>query len=127
MDSILTSIKKLLGITEEYEYFDADIIMHINSVFSILHQMGVGPDTPFYITDDTATWDQFIPDDSTISVVKTYVYQRVKYLFDPPTTSFNLEAIKNTISELDWRISVMVNSANYDKESSNSVEEEPDG
>lgn len=121
-ESILTSIKKLLGIPEEYEHYDMDLIIHINSVFSILNQLGVGPSKPFIISDDTSTWDEFIPDESFIACAKSYVYQRVKILFDPPTTSFNLDAVKNTINELEWRMSVMVNSAKY--EDSDEPEEE---
>ena len=71
MDSILTSIKKLLGITEEYENFDQDIIMHINSAFMILNQLGVGPKSGFSISDKSSTWDEFIPESSNLEAVKT--------------------------------------------------------
>ena len=108
MDSILTSIKKLLGITEEYEHFDQDIIMHINSVFMILTQMGVGPEEGFTISDSTTTWNEFTNDDKKIEAVKSYVYMKVKLLFDPPDRSSVIEAINRSISELEWRLNIAV-------------------
>ena len=108
MESILTSIKKLLGIAEEYTHFDADIIMHINSVFSILTQIGVGPSEGFSIKDSYAVWSDFLPDDTRLESVKSYVYLKVKLLFDPPDRSAVMEATNNMIRELEFRISVMV-------------------
>lgn len=106
MESILTSIKKLLGITEEYEHFDNDIIMHINSVFMILTQLGVGPSEGFSISDKTATWYDFIPSGTNLEGVKSYVYLKVRLLFDPPQASGVMDAIKNQIGELEWRLNV---------------------
>lgn len=106
MDSILTSIKKLLGITEEYEHFDQDIIMHINSVFMILTQMGVGPEEGFTISDSTATWSEFTNDDKKIEAVKSYVYLKVRLLFDPPASSSVMEAMNRSISEFEWRLNI---------------------
>ena len=106
MESILTSIKKLLGITEEYEHFDNDIIMHINSVFMILTQMGVGPSEGFIIEDDTSTWSDFVPDTIPIESVKSYVYLKVKLLFDPPASSSVTESMNRMISEFEWRLTV---------------------
>lgn len=108
MDSILTSIKKLLGITEEYENFDQDIIMHINSAFMILNQLGVGPKNGFSISDKSSTWDEFIPESSNLEAVKTYVHLKVKIMFDPPLSSTVIEAIKSQINELEWRLNVSV-------------------
>lgn len=108
MESILTSIKKLLGIEEEYIQFDDDIIMHINSVFLNLTQLGVGPVDGFFIEDDTATWDDFIGDDTQLQAVKTYMYLKVKLLFDPPLSSSVIESINRMISELEWRLNVAV-------------------
>ena len=108
MDSILTSIKKLLGITEEYENFDQDIIMHINSAFMILNQLGVGPKSGFSINDKSSTWDEFIPESSNLEAVKTYVHLKVKVMFDPPLSSTVIEAIKSQINELEWRLNVSV-------------------
>lgn len=108
MDSILTSIKKLLGIEEEYTQFDNDIIMHINTVFLNLTQLGVGPAEGFLIEDDSATWDDFIGDSNQLQAVKTYVYLKVKLLFDPPLSSSVTESINRIISELEWRLNVAV-------------------
>ena len=108
MDSILTSIKKLLGIDEEYIQFDNDIIMHINTVFLNLTQLGVGPEEGFLIEDDAATWDDFIGDSNQLQAVKTYVYLKVKLLFDPPLSSSVIESINRIISELEWRLNVAV-------------------
>lgn len=113
MDSILTSIKKMLGIAEEYEQFDADIIMHINSVFMILTQLGVGPSEGFSIEDDSAIWSDFIQDSTNIESVKSYVYLRVKLLFD--STSLGspvIEAMNRQISELEWRLNIEAESMN---------------
>lgn len=105
-DSVLTSIKKLLGIAEEYEHFDADLIMHINSVFSILTQLGVGPSKSFMIEDKSATWKDFISDESKYMLVKSYMHLKVKLLFDPPLSSAVLECYKTQISEYEWRLNV---------------------
>lgn len=111
MDSILTSIKKLLGIAEEYDHFDPDIIMHINSVFMILTQLGVGPSEGFIIYDDSAVWDDFLLNGSQpypLTTVKSYMYLKVKLLFDPPSSSAVIESINRQISELEWRLNVAV-------------------
>lgn len=112
MESILTSIKKMLGIAEEYTHFDMDLIMHINSVLTILTQIGVGPSKGFSIEDDGATWSDFLPDAYNLELVKSYVYMKVRLMFDPPQSSSVMEAMKNNISELEWRISVTVDPGN---------------
>lgn len=104
MESILTSIKKLLGIVEDYEHFDIDIILHINSAFSILTQLGVGPDEGFAIRDKSSTWDQFLPPGKKLELVKSYVGLRVRVLFDPPNSSPMMESMNRMISEFEWRI-----------------------
>lgn len=105
MESILTSIKKLLGIAEEYEHFDADLIIHINSVFLVLTQIGVGPSDGFMITDSNANWNDFVPDDvKKMQAVKIYVYLKVKLLFDPPSNSTLVESTKELIREYEWRL-----------------------
>lgn len=106
MESILTSIKKLLGIEEDYEQFDPDIIMHINTVFRLLKRMGVGPATGFRIEDSESVWSEFLDDDTEESLddVKTYIYLKVKMIFDPPTNSAHMEAIKENIKELEWTL-----------------------
>ena len=103
-ESILTSIKKLLGIPEDYEHYDADIIMHINSVFMILNQLGVGPSNGFSITDKTAVWGDFISDNDNLEAVKSYVYMKVRLLFDPPLSSAVMECMNRMIGELEWRL-----------------------
>ena len=108
MDSILTSIKKLLGIAEEYTQFDEDIIMHINTVFLNLTQLGVGPEEGFVIEDDVASWEDFINDNAQLQAVKTYVYLKVKLLFDPPLSSSVIESMNRMIAELEWRLNVAV-------------------
>lgn len=110
MESILTSIKKLLGITEEYDQFDPDIIMHINSVFMILTQLGVGPAEGFSIEDDTAVWTDFIQDVKKLESVKTYIYLKVKLAFDPPFSSAVIESMNRLINELEWRLNVAAES-----------------
>ena len=108
MESILTSIKKLLGITENYEHFDADLIMHINSVFLNLTQLGVGPAEGFMIEDDSAYWTDFIEDAVQLQAVKSYIYLKVRLLFDPPTSSAVIESMNRMIAEYEWRLNVAV-------------------
>ena len=106
--SILTSIKKLLGIAEEDKTFDQDIIIHINSVLSILCQLGVGPNTGFMIEDDSAIWSDFLGEYANLTLVQSYVYMKVRLMFDPPTIGTVADAINKNISELEWRINVAV-------------------
>lgn len=112
MESILTSIKKLLQISEDDTAFDTDIIMHINSVFMILRQLGVGPSNGFFIEDETAEWSDFIEDGLNLELVKSYVYLKVKLLFDPPTSSFVMESMNRQIAEFEWRLNVEVEHGN---------------
>lgn len=107
MESILTSIKKMLGIAEEYKQFDADIIMHINSVFTTLTQLGVGPSEGFYIENETVEWTDFIQDLTKLQAVKSYVYLKVKILFDPGSMgSSTLAAYERQIQEFEWRLNL---------------------
>ena len=106
MESILTSIKKLLGIAEEYEHFDVDLIMHINSVFLNLTQIGVGPKEGFVIEDASAYWEDFIENRTQLQAVKSYMYLKVKLLFDPPLSSAVIESTNNMIAEFEWRLRV---------------------
>lgn len=109
MDSILTSIKQMLGITKDYTHFDTDIIMHINSVFMTLTQLGVGPANGFYIEDETAEWTDFIPDPAKLQAVKTYMYLKVRLVFDSASLgSATLAAYERQIQELEWRLNVGV-------------------
>lgn len=106
MGSILTSIKKLLGIDEEYTHFDEDIILHINSAFMSIMQLGVGPEDGFTIQDATAVWEDFAGPRKDLEAIKTLVYFKTRLAFDPPQNSFLVEAIKNQIAEHEWRINV---------------------
>lgn len=107
MESILVSIKKLLGIEEEYKHFDTDLVIQINSVLSVLTQIGVGPREGFEITGDSETWHDFMGKDFRIDVAKSFVYLKVKLLFDPPTNSSLIESMNNLISEFEWRLLVV--------------------
>jgi|SRR6185503_9277913 hypothetical protein len=104
--SILTSTKKILGIAEDYTVFDLDIITHINTAFSTLTQLGVGPSEGFMIEDAEAVWPEFIVEDFQYNSVKSYVFLKVKQLFDPPQTSYLITATEKQIQELEWRLNV---------------------
>lgn len=108
MDSILTSIKKLLGITEDFEHFDIDVIMHINSAFSTLAQLGVGPVSGFTIFNKETKWEDFaaVSNISNIENVKRYVYLKTRLIFDPPANGVITDSIKEDIRELEWRLNV---------------------
>ena len=106
--SILTSIKKLLGIAEEDKTFDQDIIIHINSVLAILCLLGFGPFSGFLIVDDSAIWSDFLGESANLTLVLSYVYMKVRLMFDPPTIGTVADAINKNISELEWRINVAV-------------------
>lgn len=110
MESILTSIKKMLGIAEEYTHFDADLIMHINSVIMILSQIGIGPNEGFMIEDETATWSDYLSWESNYEAVKSYMYLKVKLLFDPPLSSAVIESTNKMISELEFRLNLLAES-----------------
>lgn len=112
-DSILTSTKKVLGIEEEYTAFDVDITMHINSVFSTLNQLGIGPPAGFAITDKGATWSSFFSTDPRLNSIKTYVYLKVRILFDPPGTSYLIQSLEKQAQELEWRLNVVREETEY--------------
>lgn len=109
MDSILISIKKLLGIQPEYKSFDHDIIIHINTVFMILNQMGVGPEEGFSIMDDTTTWGEYCVTKNE-NAVRTFIYLKVRLLFDPPTSTVLVDSINRLLTELEWRLHLECNS-----------------
>lgn len=103
--SILISTKKILGIDANYTVFDLDIITHINSSFSTLAQLGVGPTAGFMINDETDEWDDFIgAEEMQYNSVKSYVFLRVRQLFDPPSTSYLISAVERQIEQLEWRL-----------------------
>lgn len=113
MDSILQSTKKILGLDAAYDVFDIDVISHINSAFSFLNQLGIGPDEGFMIEDDTELWADFVESDplvedpSKLNLVKTYIYLKVSILFDPPTLGYLIDAKTNQIKEIEWRLQVL--------------------
>lgn len=107
-DSILNSVKLLLGIVPTYFDFDDQVILYINTVFSKLHQLGVGPDDGFEITDETTIWSDYLKNNKILNMVKTYMAMNVKMMFDPPQSSFAMQSLKEAIEEYGWRINVQV-------------------
>ena len=108
-DSILTSVKKVLGIPSDYEHFDRDILLHLNTVMSILNQLGVGPEEGFIVENDSTLWSDLFDGDidtNKMMYVKSYVCLRVRLLFDPPTSSGAIDAMERQMRELEWRITV---------------------
>lgn len=106
MKSILDSTKKILGIDEAYEAFNLDILTHINTAFSTLSQIGIGPKEGFEIIDETTEWDEYLNGDLNKNAIKTYIYLRVRLLFDPPQTGHHMAAVNEQIKELEWRLNV---------------------
>lgn len=104
-DSVLTTVKNMLGIEEDDKAFDTEICMHINSAFGVLRQLGVGPETGFSVFHDTSVWSDFT-EEPLIDLVKEYVFLKVKSVFDPPSSSTAVEAINTMTKELEWRINV---------------------
>src|SRR4051812_8297379 len=102
--SILTSTKKILGIAEDYKAFDTDIITHINTAFTTLYDLGIGPETGFMIEDESTEWNEFLGGDPRFNSDKTYVFLRVKNLFAPPQTGYLVTAQKEQIKEMEWRL-----------------------
>lgn len=109
-DSILVSIKKMLGLEYEYTPFDTDVLIHINSAFMTLCQMGIGPKEGFEVTDNSQTWDDFLTNKVMLGAVKTWVYLQVKMLFDPPTNSYVMDAYKTQADQILWRLNVQAES-----------------
>ena len=108
-DSILNNLKKMLGMDAEFKAFDQDLIIHINSVFMTLHQLGVGPKNVFRISGSTETWSSFLADsrsEDDLSAVKDYIYLKLRILFDPPSSSYVLSALESQMKELEWRLNV---------------------
>lgn len=104
MDSILTTIKKLVGVDASYEHFDSDIIMHINTAFMSLQQLGLGPESGYTISSKEEVWSDFLEGKNNYEGVKTYIYLKTRLVFDPPGNSFLIKAIQDQIQELEWRL-----------------------
>ena len=109
-NSILISIKKLLGIDKDYVQFDQDIIININSALMSLMQLGVGPQSGFKIRGEEETWNDFIGERIDFESVKTYIYLKVRLIFDPPQSSYLIENIKEQLKEIEWRLNFQVES-----------------
>ena len=106
--SILISTKKLLGYEEAFTQFDPDMVIHINSALMNLTQLGVGPPDGFIIEDATAVWEDFLGDRKDLSGVKSYIYLKLRLIFDPPQTGVLIDAIKEQIQEFEWRLNIQV-------------------
>jgi hypothetical protein len=104
MASILNEVKKACGLAPDYTAFDVDMIMHINAVFTVLDQLGIGPEGGFFISDSTQDWDTFAAPDNQKNLTKSYMYLKVRFIFDPPPTSFAINAMKGQIEEFEWRL-----------------------
>lgn len=125
-DSILLTVKKMLGIAEEYIAFDIDLIVDINSVFLTLNQLGVGPKTPYRIDGSKETWNDFLQDQrEDLPAVETYVYLKTRLLFDPPTNSFLVDAIQKQCDELEWRLNIQVEGGKVDGTILDGTDNEP--
>lgn len=107
-DSILDSIKKILGMPPDYDAFDTDLVIHINSVFGILAQLGVGPEGGFSISDNTTLWKAYLGDSKDLEMVKSYMALKVRLVFDPPTIGAVMDAMREQIREFEWRLNVQV-------------------
>lgn len=105
-ESILKTIKKMLGPGETYDHFDTDIITHINTALMTLAQLGIGPKEGFYIEDNDQYWEDFLDDPTQFRAVKTYIYLKVKLVFDPPQGTGLIEAMERQVKELEWRLNV---------------------
>lgn len=120
MDSILLSVKKMIGVPKDYDVFDMDIIMHINTVFDALNQMGVGPEEGFSISDDSTEWSEFMTYGKNSEMVKSYMYLKVRMLFDPPSNSNLSNVIGEQIKEYEWRLLIFADELRIAKEKANS-------
>jgi len=107
-NSILTSIKKLLGIEEDYTQFDTDVIIHINSALMSLNQLGIGPETGFAVVDKNQTWSNYLGTEVNVEAVKTYIYLKVRLIFDPPSSSSVIDAMERQIQEFEWRLTMQM-------------------
>lgn len=105
-NSILEYIKNASGVNDDDNVFDTEILLHTNTAFMTLRQLGVGPDTPFVVEDSSQSWNDFTDDETILPMIKSYVALKVRYLFDPPTSSALSTAMKDTMAEYEWRLNV---------------------
>lgn len=108
LESILDSTKQAIGLGADYDVFDPTLIMHINSVFFTLDQLGVGPTDGFAITGSNETWDAFLGGDVRLNAARSYLFLKVRLLFDPPANSFGIAAMEKQAQEYEWRLNVHV-------------------
>lgn len=123
--SILSSVKKMLGLDDTYTEFDTDLIIHINTALAVLAQLGVGPDEGFAIDSKIQTWDEFV-DNARLNNVKTYVYMKVKLIFDPPQNSSAKDAMEKMISEMEWRLTVQAENEKTSFDAESEADEDPE-
>lgn len=116
MDSILLSIKKMIGVPKDYDVFDPDIIIHINTVFDSLNQMGVGPEEGFSISDSSTEWSEFLTFGKNSEMVKTYIYLKVRMLFDPPSNGTLSNVLSEQIKEYEWRLLIFADELRLEQE-----------
>lgn len=116
MDSILLSVKKMIGIPNDYDVFDTDIILHINTVFDSLNQMGVGPEEGFSISDSSTEWSEFLTFGKNSEMVKTYMYLKVRMLFDPPSNGTLSNVLSEQIKEYEWRLLIFADELRLEQE-----------
>lgn len=111
-ESILISTKKVLGLLQDYSVFDSDITLHINSALSILNQLGLGPEQGFVVEDESSKWEDLGLPDNQLGLTKTYVFLKARMLFDPPGTSYLIEATSNQLKEYEWRLAAFKETEN---------------
>lgn len=116
MESILNSIKQVLNINADDKTFDVDVIMHINAAFSTLSQLGVGPQDGLFVTSEAQTWSSFEVPENQLHMAKSYVFLKVKSLFDPPSTGFHTTAMDRQIEQFEWRLNMLREEALPDPE-----------
>lgn len=116
MDSVLLSVKKMIGVPKDYDVFDPDIIIHINTVFDSLNQMGVGPEEGFSISDSSTEWSEFLTFGKNSEMVKTYMYLKVRMLFDPPSNGTLSNVLSEQIKEYEWRLLIFADQLRLEKE-----------
>lgn len=116
MESILNSIKKLLGIEPDDDSFDQELVMHVNTAFTLMAQLGLGPTDGFFITDATTKWTDYNPTRKDLEMMKSYIFLRVRLLFDPPQNSFLVDSIQKQCNEFEWRLNVQVDPPPDDEE-----------
>lgn len=113
--SILSDVKKSIGLDADYDAFDTDIIMHINTVLRIVNQLGIGKLGYVISAEDPGSWSTFLgPRENELSEVKTYIYAKVRLIFDPPSVGSHVTALENIVKELEWRMNVQIDPPDYD-------------